>query len=69
MTMHMEDPEAAKAQWFDPFPEPNTIPSGWDLSEMLADQAATQDLAAMPESPAQNQEPLSSSPRPERAGC
>jgi hypothetical protein len=22
-------------EWFDPFPEPQTMPSGWDLSELI----------------------------------
>ncbi|MGD0750000.1 MAG: hypothetical protein ABSA23_01195 [Anaerolineales bacterium] len=25
--------------WHEPFPEPQTIPSGWDLSEVLAGSA------------------------------
>ena len=28
------DPNALP-EWYDPFPEPNTIPHGWDLSEYL----------------------------------
>ena len=23
-------------EWLDPFPEPQTIPSGWDLSEVIS---------------------------------
>jgi hypothetical protein len=28
--------ETILPDWHDPFPEPQTIPSGWDLSEVLA---------------------------------
>ena len=34
MSTQNENPEATQTQWFDPFPEPHTIPSGWDLSEL-----------------------------------
>lgn len=27
-----------RAQIFEPFPEPQTMPSGWDLSGLVADQ-------------------------------
>ena len=33
----MEDQDVSESDWFDPFPEPHTIPAGWDLSELLAD--------------------------------
>ena len=32
-----EDQDVSESEWFDPFPEPHTIPSGWDLSELLSD--------------------------------
>lgn len=43
-----EDPQATQPQWFDPFPEPQTIPAGWDtstfvtlpLAEALEDESA-----------------------------
>lgn len=31
-----EEIESAQPEWRDPFPEPQTIPSGWDISEVLA---------------------------------
>jgi hypothetical protein len=31
-----DDPESIMPEWHEPFPEPQTIPSGWDLSELLA---------------------------------
>jgi hypothetical protein len=31
-----EDMENAMPEWHEPFPEPQTIPSGWDLSEVLS---------------------------------
>jgi hypothetical protein len=30
-----EDENNALPEWHDPFREPQTLPSGWDLSEML----------------------------------
>ena len=36
MTVQNEDPELSCTKDFDPFPEPQTIPSGWDLSELLS---------------------------------
>jgi hypothetical protein len=38
MTSQNEDTEYFRTKDFDPFPEPRTIPSGWDLSELLASQ-------------------------------
>ena len=32
-----EKQDSCESEWFDPFPEPHTIPSGWDLSELLSD--------------------------------
>ncbi len=31
--------------WFDPFPEPHTIPNGWDLSNMLGEESPDSDDA------------------------
>jgi hypothetical protein len=31
--------ENAMPEWYDPFPEPQTIPSGWDLSEFFSQSA------------------------------
>jgi hypothetical protein len=31
-----EDPKAVENSAYNPFPEPQTIPSGWDLSGMLS---------------------------------
>jgi len=31
-----DDLETILPEWHEPFPEPKTIPSGWDLSEVLA---------------------------------
>ena len=36
-----DDMESALPEWHEPFPEPQTIPSGWDLSEVLT--ASTSD--------------------------
>lgn len=34
MSTQNKNPGVSQAQWFDSFPEPHTIPSGWDLSEL-----------------------------------
>lgn len=31
-----EEPDAVENSAYNPFPEPQTIPAGWDLSEMLS---------------------------------
>jgi hypothetical protein len=31
-----DDKESTLPEWHEPFPEPQTIPSGWDLSEVLS---------------------------------
>ena len=31
------DPEEPLPEWHEPFPEPQTIPSGWDVSGMVSD--------------------------------
>jgi hypothetical protein len=37
MTTPKEKAETTQTPIFDPFPEPNTIPSGWDLSGLIPD--------------------------------
>jgi hypothetical protein len=32
-----DDPEEVHPEWHEPFPEPQTIPAGWDVSEMIMD--------------------------------
>ena len=32
-----EDRNTIQEPIFDPFPEPNTMPAGWDLSELTSD--------------------------------
>ena len=32
MTTQNEDQDVFQSQYFDPFPEPHTIPAGWDTS-------------------------------------
>ena len=32
MTTQNEDQDFDQTDWFDPFPEPHTIPAGWDIS-------------------------------------
>ncbi len=36
MTTQDENQDTAQSQYFDPFPQPQTIPSGWDLSALLS---------------------------------
>jgi hypothetical protein len=31
-----EEIENASPEWHEPFPKPQTIPAGWDLSEILS---------------------------------
>ncbi len=37
MTTQNEERDVFQTHCFDPFPEPQTIPSGWDLSALFAD--------------------------------
>ena len=37
MTAPTENPNVTDDPIFDPFPEPNTMPSGWDLSDITHD--------------------------------
>jgi len=37
MSTPNENPKVPEAPLFDPFPEPRTMPSGWDLSGLLPD--------------------------------
>lgn len=46
MSTQNENANASETPIFEPFPVPNTMPSGWDLSEFSAD-----DLPAPAESP------------------
>jgi hypothetical protein len=39
MSTRNENTTVAEAPIFDPFPEPNTMPSGWDLSGLTPDPA------------------------------
>jgi len=32
MSTQNEDQDFFQTDWFDPFPEPHTIPAGWDIS-------------------------------------
>jgi len=36
MNTQNEDKEVVRPQYFEPFPEPQTIPSGWDMSTFLS---------------------------------
>ncbi len=36
MTTHNEERDVFNSHCFDPFPEPQTIPSGWDMSALLS---------------------------------
>ena len=40
MNNQNEDKEVVRSQYFDPFPEPQTIPSGWDMSTFLSAPAS-----------------------------
>ena len=35
MTTQNEDQDFVQTDWFDPFPEPHTIPAGWDISKFF----------------------------------
>jgi hypothetical protein len=37
MSTPTENPSVSDSPIFDPFPEPNTMPSGWDLSGLVPD--------------------------------
>jgi hypothetical protein len=39
MSTPNENPNVPEAPIFDPFPEPNTMPAGWDLSGLTSDPA------------------------------
>ncbi len=36
MSTQNEDQDFVQTDWFDPFPEPHTIPAGWDISGFFA---------------------------------
>lgn len=47
MTTQNEDQDVFQSQYFDPFPQPQTIPSGWDLSGLFpAPQPVSDEQAA-----------------------
>jgi len=54
MTAENEDRDVFQSHCFEPFPEPQTIPSGWDTSGFLStpqtDSDTDQDAAAEVES-------------------
>jgi len=39
MNTHTENMDTAQSHCFDPFPEPQTIPAGWDTSAFYATSA------------------------------
>ena len=52
MSTQNEDQDFVQSDWFDPFPEPHTIPSGWDISGLLSDPqpASVEEAHAVDES-------------------
>ena len=44
MTTQDEDRDVFQSHCFDPFPQPQTIPSGWDVSGLLSTPKADSDL-------------------------
>ncbi len=54
MTTQNEDRDFVRSEWFEPFPEPHTIPSGWDLSGLFpsppTDSVTERDSSAESES-------------------
>ena len=52
MSTQNEDPDFVQTDWFDPFPQPNTIPSGWDVSGFFSEPqpASVEDADAAEES-------------------
>lgn len=39
MNTHNEEQEVVTNSAYNPFPEPQTIPSGWDMSEFISAQS------------------------------
>jgi len=37
-------------EWHEPFPKPQTIPSGWDMSGLQAEPATASNMEAEPDS-------------------
>jgi hypothetical protein len=37
MSTQIENQDVLPTHWLDPFPEPHTLPSGWDLSGFFPD--------------------------------
>jgi hypothetical protein len=46
MTTHNEERDVFNSHCFDPFPEPQTIPTGWDMSAYLSDPKSSVALEA-----------------------
>jgi hypothetical protein len=44
-----DDMDNTLPEWHEPFPEPKTIPSGWDLSGILSNTATTSNLETEPD--------------------
>jgi hypothetical protein len=51
MTTQDEDRDVFQSHCFDPFPEPQTIPAGWDLSTLLS--APTIDTVQQADNPSE----------------
>ncbi len=46
MSTPTENLNVSEAPIFEPFPEPNTMPSGWDLSGLISKPEPASDLSA-----------------------
>jgi hypothetical protein len=44
MNTQNEDRDVFQSHCFDPFPEPQTIPAGWDLSTLLSTPVTDPDM-------------------------
>ena len=40
MTTQFEDETVSQPEGYDPFPQPQTIPAGWDVSELFSEPDA-----------------------------
>ena len=40
MTTHIEDEAVTQPEGYDPFPQPQTIPAGWDVSVLFSEPDA-----------------------------
>ncbi len=54
MSNPSENQYVSETDWLDPFPEPHTIPSGWDLSELVPDPQTEPVFDAPPASDAES---------------